>query len=129
MRLPVPTERAEQVALFEWATAMTPTHPELDLLFHIPNSGGLSTGHTSATFARVSSLLKQGLKPGVPDLFLPVARRGFHGLFVEMKRRRGAKVSPQQRDRADRLTAQGYLVRICPGWDAARADLCHYLGI
>lgn len=32
-------------------------------------------------------MARTGTRRGVPDVCLPVARCGFHGLYVEMKRR------------------------------------------
>lgn len=59
---------------------MRRAHPELQLLYHVPNEGK----RTWRTGARLKS---EGLKPGVPDLCLPVARGKYHGLYVELKRR------------------------------------------
>ena len=49
------TEKDEQIALFDWAYYMT----DLQLMFHIPNEGRRSVQHTA-------SLIRQGMKPGVP---------------------------------------------------------------
>lgn len=49
-----------------------------------------------------------GVKPGVPDMFLPVAREGCHGLYIELKRRDGGRVSPEQTAWMDALARQGY---------------------
>ena len=36
--------------------------------------------------AKTATILKrQGVKAGVPDLHLPVARGGYHGLYIELK--------------------------------------------
>lgn len=60
----IPTESVEQQCLFRWAAFAQAAHPELRLLYHIPNEGERS----KATGAR---LKREGLKPGVPDLYLP----------------------------------------------------------
>jgi len=65
----------------------------------------------------------------VPDLMLPVARQGYHGLFIEMKRRRGGRLSPEQREWRARLEAEGYRWVMCEGMDAGIAALREYLGI
>lgn len=115
-----PYESAEQAALFKWAHMARGKHPELRLLFHIPNEGKRDpwTGHR---------LLELGLRPGVPDICLPVPRGGYHGLFIELKRRKGGTVSEDQREWIDALTRQGYRAVVCRGWDAARAEIELYL--
>lgn len=80
---PVPTETVEQQWLFQWARAEAGRHPELALMYHIPNEGKRSrTGGQRA--------VAEGLKSGVPDICLPVARGGAHGLYIEMKRQQGS---------------------------------------
>ncbi len=120
VNLPPPTEDAEQMALMRWAALATPVHPELRLLFHIPNGG--SRGKAEAGRFRA-----MGVKPGVPDLFLPAARGPYHGLFVEMKRMRGGRVSPEQREWIQELIMQGYAVMICHGWEDAAQVIGQYL--
>ncbi len=105
------------MAWAEWAAF---DRPELALLYAIPNGGA----RDAVTGARMKA---EGVKAGVPDLFLPVARCGYHGLFVEMKRRDGGKVSPAQRLWIERLTEQGYLVAVCHGRDAAERVIVTYL--
>ena len=70
-----------------------------------------------------------GVKAGVPDLFMPVARGGFHGLFIEMKRSAGGRLSDAQNEWIDRLRAEGYLAEVCAGWEAARETVLEYLGL
>lgn len=115
-----PTEIQEQRWLFLWAEASKAAVPELELLFHIPNEGKRDQ--------RTGYILKQlGLKKGVPDIFLPVARGGKHGLFIEMKRIKGGTVSKEQREWLDKLREQGYAAEICFGWEAAAAVIRKYL--
>lgn len=115
-----PTEEAEQAAVFEWAQLMQPQFPELADLFHIPN-GGYRPIMTAA------KLKAQGVKPGVPDLCLPVARGGYHGLWIELKRRRSGKVSPHQQDWLTELRFQGYRAEIAHGSEEACGIIYSYL--
>lgn len=115
-----PHEGEEQATLFSWAAMKRGKYPELDLLFHIPNGG--SRGKAEA--ARFKA---EGVKPGVPDLFLPVARGPYHGLFIEMKRKKGGKVSDNQKAWIAALTVQGYLAVVCYGWKDAASLIEDYL--
>lgn len=115
------SEEYEQICLFKWAALESGAHPELALLHAIPNGG--------KRIPREAARMKAGgVKAGVPDMFLPVAREGCHGLYIELKRRHGGKVSHQQIAWMDALARQGYKVSLCLGWDAARAVIQQYLG-
>lgn len=116
----VPTEDEEQMTLIRWAALAAGQHPELRLLFHIPNGG--SRGKAEAGRFRA-----MGVKSGVPDLFLPVARGPWHGLFIELKQTKGGRVSPEQAAWIRDLGAQGYCIGVCYGWEQARAEIEHYL--
>lgn len=114
------SEDEEQILLFSWADYMLGTYPELALLFHIPNGGSRSR-------AEAGRFKAMGVKPGVPDLFLPVPRGGYSGLFIELKREHGGALSDVQRDWLDDLTARGFRAVMCHGWEAARDVLVDYL--
>lgn len=114
-----PTEAQEQAALIKWTQAVRGKYPELALLYHAPNEGKRS----AITGARLKA---QGMKKGFPDLFLPVARGGKHGLFIEMKSRKG-RASPEQLWWLERLTAQGYAAVVCHGWEEAKEVIENYL--
>lgn len=75
--LPVPTESVEQQCLFRWAAFQSGRFPELALLYHVPNGG-------SRKKAEAGRFRAEGVKAGVPDLCLPVARGGFHGLYIRV---------------------------------------------
>lgn len=116
---PIQHEAIHQRALIQWANIEARQRPELALLFAIPNGGKRD--------ARTAAFMKaEGVKAGVPDLFLPVARNGFHGLFIEMKAPNG-RPSLSQKQWGDSLTFQGYLAAICIGWEEARLLLLSYL--
>ena len=113
------TEHDEQVALIHWAKLMQSILPELALLHAIPNGGQRSK-------ATAGKLKAEGVQAGVPDLCLPVARGGYHGLYVEMKWKSN-KPSSAQRWWLSKLNEGGYLAVVCYGFDEARATLEGYL--
>lgn len=115
-----PRESVEQQTLIKWARLARGKYPELDMLYHITNEGKRSV----VTCARLKS---EGLKPGVPDLCLAVARGGAHGLYIEMKRTKGGRVSPQQAAWLEKLAHEGYATAICRGWEQARDVIERYL--
>ena len=122
---PVPDEHSEQAALIRRAfdrAALDPAAADLGLLFAIPNGGDRHP-------AVAAKLQAEGVQPGVPDLFLPVARHGYHGLFLEMKRTKGGVVSVYQADWHAELRAQGYQVDVCTGMGVAWEILCTYLDL
>lgn len=112
-------EGNEQEALFAWALYAAGVMPELGLMFHVPNGG-------SRNRIEAAKLKQQGVRAGVPDICLPVARGGFHGLFVELKYGRN-KATDRQTAWLDALRSQGYLAVECVGWDTAREVITKYL--
>ena len=113
------TEAQEQKFLFQWARMMEQKYPELELLHHIPNGGKRNA-------REAASLKKQGVKSGVPDLSLPVARGGYHGLYIELKVGRN-KTSDNQNRWLEMLMKQKYYVSVCYGWRQAADTLEEYL--
>ena len=112
-------ERDEQKALFEWARWQIGKYPELEYMFHIPNEGKRS--------ARAGADLKrQGLKSGVPDIFLPVPRGEYHGLFIELKYGKN-KATKVQALWLDRLKSLGYQAVVSNGWENAARIIISYL--
>lgn len=121
MRNITPTESEEQQTLFQWAAMQCGKYPELALMFHIPNEGKRS-------WAVGGRMKAEGLKSGVPDIFLPVPRGQWHGLFIEMKRTKGGTVSDCQKLWLHDLRKQGYLTEVCRGWEEAARRIKSYLG-
>jgi len=80
------------------------------LIYHVPNGG-----HRVKAVA--AKLKGQGVKAGVPDLVLPMARGGYFGLYIEFKAKPpfDAPVSPSQDAYLQALAAQGYLAIVCRG--------------
>ena len=112
-------EEHEQQAVIEWACWMMGKYPELRWLYHTPNGGK----RDKATAATLKSI---GVKAGVPDLCLPVARGGYHGLYIEMKAD-GGRTSAEQREWLEGLREQGYEAIVRVGADAAIDAIEEYL--
>lgn len=119
-------EDNHQKALFTWANTQK-TYPELSGLFAIPNGGFRN--------AREGARMKaQGVKAGFPDIGLLVARNGYHGLFIELKRPivKGTvkpTVSKEQTEWLARLNFNGYKATVCFGWLDAKEVIEGYLTI
>ena len=114
------TESQEQQLLFEWAALSAGRWPELALMYHIPNGGSRSKSEAGRFRA-------EGVKAGVPDICLPVARGGYYGLYIELKRVKGGRVSPAQQGWISALISQGYYACVCKGWDDAAGVIKKYL--
>lgn len=121
-QLPVPSESVEQQHLFQWVAVSAAARwpKEMRMLYHVPNEGKRS----KANGARLKS---EGLRAGVPDINLDVARGEYHGLRIEMKRRRGGRVSPEQAAWLEALREQGYAAIVAYGWEEAADAIEKYL--
>ena len=120
-------EDTEQALVFEWASY----RPILRFMFSIPN-GSYLAGDIKARSQQMTRLKKQGLKTGVSDIFLPIASKGYHGMFIEMKRRKvdgPSKVSPDQDVFLQEMHDQGYEVEVCYGAEEAIVAIQDYLGV
>ncbi|MCK5015865.1 MAG: VRR-NUC domain-containing protein [Candidatus Peribacteraceae bacterium] len=112
-------EFEEQCALFTYADYMSNSVSEWGLLFAIP-VGGLRNRATGA------KLKRSGTKAGVPDMFLPVARGSYHGLFIELKSPKGT-LQPNQAQWLTSLSDQGYKTTVCRSYENARDTIENYL--
>jgi len=114
------SEQKEQMALIKWAKLKAIP------LVHIPNEGP-RLAHYGA------NLVKMGLTKGFPDLFMPEARGGYFGMFIEMKQKRSYKNHEtlkeswiQQEKWINLLTIQGYYAQITFGWQDASELITMY---
>lgn len=114
-----PKEHDEQAQFVRMVEAAYP--PGISaLLFAIPNGG-------RRPIKTARDLKAEGVRPGVPDLFLAFPHKGYAGLFIEMKRRHGGRVSEEQMSYIEALRGQAYKVEVCRGCDEAFATLAEYL--
>ena len=113
-------EQAQLIKLFRAA------YPEVGLLLiHVPNGGSRKNAYEGWR------LKEQGVRAGVSDLFVPGARGGFFGLWIEFKAAppNDAAVSDKQEEWVALMQAQGYAAHICLGVDAALSVLSEYMAL
>lgn len=72
------SESTEQQLIFEWASWNKNKYPGLETMYHVANEGlrSASTGRR---------LKREGLKSGVSDICVPVAKSGYSNLYIELK--------------------------------------------
>ncbi len=111
--MPTKTEASEQEAVIQFCN-----YAGIDIV-HIANEGKRS--------ARYGAELKRlGMRKGFPDLFIPKALKGFHGLFIELKRDVTRKPTKEQLQWISKLNAEGYYATVCYGADAAIREIQKY---
>lgn len=113
-----PSEAQIQKAFFEWVRM----YPRVDqVTFAIPNGGRRDK-------KEALNLKRQGVKAGVPDIFIGIPSQGFHGAFIELKRK-GGKVSESQQTRMLYLSKH-YKCYVCDSgnWEDVKRFVEEYLG-
>jgi hypothetical protein len=145
-------EAIEQSKLFRWAKEMQIAIPQLSNMFAIPNGAYYGTNRKRAVI-HANSLKSQGLKKGVPDIFLAIPARirvedminntlptidsrklkeysegvfYWHGLFMELKVGKN-KLSPEQIVWLDNLRVAGYYTAVCFSFNEAKDTILRYL--
>jgi len=111
-------ESQHQKALFQWLRLYDSI--AYSVTFHIPNGG-------FRNLIEAKILKSEGVKSGVPDIFLAMPCSGFHGLFIEMKSHKGV-LSQNQKEMQSRLNAFNYKVVTCYSWFEAKDAILDYLG-
>lgn len=129
------SEHSHQAALFCWAALSLKTYPELRWLHAIPN-GGTRGDDPKSRAIRGAKLKAEGVKAGIPDIFLPVPRQystldglyWYHGLYIEMKKPGEIKrTSDEQKEFGNYAIEHGYGWVVCDNWEFARDVIIQYL--
>ena len=65
------SETQEQISLIKWSQqpSVRQQYPELKFLFHVPNE--------RADKVEAANLKRMGVKPGIPDMMLPVSQNPY----------------------------------------------------
>ena len=103
-----------QRAVFDWTQFKRCVYPELEYMFAVPNEYG-----RRVTAQQAARMKQQGVKPGVPDIWLPVPVLNRQldedealGLIIEMKSKTGP-VRDSQKNYLEFLDGQGYNTHVC----------------
>lgn len=112
-------EENEQMILFKWAKMNEWKYPDLKYMFHIPNGGKRNTLEA----VRFKNL---GVKAGVADIFLPCARSGYNGLWIEMKSPTG-RLTEHQKDFLSAVEERNYRTAVCFSAESAIQSILDYL--
>ena len=72
------SESREQQIIFEWASWNKNKYPGIETMYHIANEGKRSASNGSR-------LKREGMKSGVSDICVPVAKSGYNNLYIELK--------------------------------------------
>jgi hypothetical protein len=121
MKPATPTEHQEQTRLFDLAKLQALRFHALHSQFAIPN-------RAQGTFAAATMMRKEGMKKGVPDIVFPLARGGYHSLYIELKR---VNATPSDTT-LDQLWWHGRLRAQCncvcvKGFEAAKETVLRHL--
>lgn len=110
----VPSEEQEQFAVAEYL--------RLKRVFfhHSPNEGKNDVQY-------IVKLKRLGMRVGFPDLLIFEPRGKFHGLAIELKRRKGGRVSDAQSKCLEELSERGYRAEVAKGFDEAKKIIDEYL--
>ena len=110
----IPTEREEQkqlVRYLQWNRIP---------FYAVPNGG-------SRNPIEAKNMKAEGVSAGVPDICIPVPNKKYHGLYIEMKRQKGGRVSEKQKEWIERLNKLGYMAVVCKGHKVAIETVQDYM--
>lgn len=121
----IPTEEAEQIAFISWCRYN-------GIIFH--HSGNEIGGSSQAVKMRAIKMKRLGTSKGFPDLIVLVPIKGvtdhvdaYQMLAIEMKRKKGSTISPEQKQWIKMLELAGIPSRICRGADEAIEFVKEYM--
>lgn len=109
-------EDSNQAALIKWSDM----HKNIGPFLHAIANGG------SRHILEAVKLKKTGVRAGVFDLFLMIPNKVYHGLFIEMKSKKG-KLTEKQKEFQDRAESKNYCTFVAYNWIEAKDKILEYL--
>jgi hypothetical protein len=86
-----------QIEVMDWVRNNEETYEQLKVIFHTPNSF-FGTG-----YAIIMWLKKLGMRKGVYDIIVPISKKGYSSLWIEIKKGKG-KLTPEQKMFSELIT-------------------------
>jgi hypothetical protein len=116
-----PLESEIQITYFDLLRLYESKFPELRWIYN--NANGEYRSPLTA-----KRLKRLGVKAGVWDVFCPIPKHGFHGLYIEFKRNGRSRLTPGQIEFGKFVREAGYKISIF--WNAQEAfqKTLEYLG-
>lgn len=128
-------EHQIQVGVFQWIDLQKEIYPALKNAFAIPNGG-------SRNEIEAKNLKAEGVRAGVPDMCLAYPSKGFHGLYIEhktkkgqltkdktIKTKHGSRIREGQETWFKRLSDCGYRCEVSRSIDQSISIIKRYLGV
>ena len=120
---PLVDEEEEQKRVAAWLDKLITALATRKIRYYAVPNGGLRNKITG------KRLKEMGVKSGVPDIAVCVPNQRYAGLYVEMKRESGGRLSESQKEWLRDLADLGYKAISCAVADAAKKAIVEYLGI
>ena len=109
------SEHDMQVACVNWFRLKYPKY----LIYAIPNG-------SQRNIIVATKLKAEGVTSGIPDLHIPIAKNGYHGLYIEMKTGKN-KPTENQLTIMDKLRNEGHKCVVCYSLDEFMKEVKTYL--
>lgn len=94
-----------QSDLFKWISIKANSNPLYQMIY----ANGNESGKVNPIFRFKRA--REGVKKGIPDITIPIAKHGFHGAYIEVKTKKGTP-SKDQIWWIEQLQEQGYFAKI-----------------
>lgn len=115
------SEHQEQCAFFEALKLYEGRYPELKYVHAIPNGG-------YRHIATAKKMAAEGVLAGVWDIYIPIPKGGYMGMYIEMKHGKN-KLTDSQAEFGKFVASKGYMTQVCYTWEKALDALSGYLAI
>ena len=100
---PSPSESDQQIKFVEYLRQNNIPH------YAIPNG-------EKRDIRTAQRLKMQGVSKGIPDICITLAKGGYFGLYIEMKALENGRLSKEQKEWFEVLSANGYHRCVCHGY-------------